>query len=134
MSDRGHRGLDHTADLAIEAWAGSEASLLEEATLAMVELLMDGAMPTATASRTVHLSSFDGEDRLVRLLSEVLYLATGENFVTVNATVTLTDDGVTAQLAGAAAVPTNEIKAVTYHDLSLRETGGRWTARVVFDV
>ncbi|NLE75301.1 MAG: archease [Chloroflexi bacterium] len=30
--------------------------------------------------------------------------------------------------------PRREIKAATYHDLSLRQTEGRWQGTVVFDV
>ncbi|MEM6995505.1 MAG: archease [Myxococcota bacterium] len=130
----GHRSIDHTGDLAIEVWAPTEAALLARAAVALTELLTDGATVPATAQRTVKLECFDPEDRLVQWLSEVLYWATTEHFLLAHADVTLSPNTLAAALYGAPGDVACEIKAVTYHDLSLVVHADHVTARIVFDV
>ena len=134
QSARGHRSIDHTADLALEIWAESEAGVLEQAAVALTELLMDGATVADRQRRVVTLEALDPEDRLVRWLSELLWLATGEGFLAARASVTMDGDGLRAEIEGDAAEVAQEIKAATYHDVSLAPEGDGWRARVVFDV
>jgi len=135
--DRGHRQVEHTADLALEIWARSEEGVLEEGLRALVAILTDGAKISPNARREVQLEALDPEDRLVRWLNEVLYLATVEGFLACEARIQLTPRGVRAVLAGEAESGSRlqaEIKSVTYHGLALSRQDGRLTARVVFDV
>ena len=135
MTARGHRSIDHTADLALEIWAPDEVGVLEQAAVALTELLMDGAEVPGTERRTVSLDALDREDRLVRWLSELLWLATGEGFVAARAAVQLREDGgLSAEVAGAPVAVAQEIKAATYHDVRLGPDADGWRAQVVFDV
>lgn len=76
-----HRTLDHTADVRLEIRAPSEEALLAEAALALVEALTEGEAPPALEERAVRVESLDAEDRLVRWLNEVLYLAVIRGFL-----------------------------------------------------
>ncbi len=137
MSDRGHRSIEHTADLAVELWAPDEPALLVEGARALVELLTGGAAIDATAERTLELTAIDAEDRLVRWLAEVLYLASFEGFLVDDATLELSGASLRATVRGqsdAADKLETEIKAVTYHDLRLERGPSGVRARVVFDV
>jgi SHS2 domain-containing protein len=137
MPDRGHRLLDHTADVAVELWAPDEPALLEEGARALVELLTEGAPLVGTAERAVELEAIDPEDRLVRWLSEVLYLATVEGFLVTGAALELPDAALRGTVRGmpaAAAALRTEIKAVTHHDLRLERGPQGVRARVVLDV
>jgi SHS2 domain-containing protein len=137
MIARGHRLLDHTADVEVELWAPDEPALLEEGARALVELLTEGAPIGGTATRTVELPAIDPEDRLVRWLSEVLYLATVEGFLVASAALELRGAGLRGSVRGqpdAADRLRTEIKAVTYHDLHLERGPAGVRARVVFDV
>lgn len=141
VGDRGHRPLEHTADVAVELWAPDEATLLVEGARALVELLTEGAEAPrageATAERTLALTALDPEDRLVRWLAEVLYLATVEGFLVHDATLELTGTSLRGTVRGqphAADRLRTEIKAVTYHDLRLEHGPAGVRARVVFDV
>jgi SHS2 domain-containing protein len=135
---RGHHQIDHTADLAFEVWADDEASLLEEAAHALILAMTEGAEAMGVAARVVELDSLDAEDRLVRFLNEVAVLAMTDGFVTASASVSLHEHGLCATLHGeedARAKVLAEVKAVTYHDLSLaRGEDGLWRARFVVDV
>lgn len=150
MSARGHRSIEHTADVALELWAPDEAALLVEGARALVELLTEGAaVPGPTTAdaptevtpplreRSIELRALDPEDRLVRWLGEVLYLAGTEGFLVHDATLELPGSdlrGTVRGQAGAADRLRTEIKAVTYHDLRLDRGPGRVCARVVLDV
>ncbi len=137
MSSRGHRSLEHTADLAVELWAPDEPTLLVEGARALVELLTEGAAIHATAQRAVELVALDAEDRLVRWLGEVLYLAAVEGFLVHDAVLELPDGGLRGTVRGQAHAADRlrtEIKAVTYHDLRLERGPTGVRARVVFDV
>lgn len=137
MTTAGHRSIEHTADLAIELWAPDETSLLLEGARAVIELLTDGATILANDERPVELTALDPEDRLVRWLSEVLYLASTEGFLVADASLTLSDSGLRGAMRGEADASSRlrtEIKAVTYHDLRLEHGPQGVRARVVFDV
>lgn len=137
MSDRGHRSVEHTADLAVELWAPDEPALLVEGARALVELLTEGAPVQATAERPIELRAIDPEDRLVRWLAEVLYLASCEGFLVDDAALELPGASLRGTVRGQAHAADRlrtEIKAVTYHDLRLERGPAGVRARVVFDV
>jgi SHS2 domain-containing protein len=134
---RGHRQLDHTADLVLSFWAPTEAELLVEAARSLVEVLTDEAAVAAEQSRRVRIDALDPPDRLVRWLNEVLVLATVEGFLVADADLHLDEHGLDADVrgqAGALALVCTELKSVTYHDLELRRAEDRFVGRVVVDV
>jgi SHS2 domain-containing protein len=135
--DRGHRQVEHTADLALEIWAPSEEEVLEEGLKALVGILTGGARVAPRHSREVAIEALDPEDRLVRWLNEVLYLATVERFLACEAQIQLTPGGIHARLRGETDGRTRlqtEVKSVTYHGLALSRQDGGLIARVVLDV
>ena len=132
----GHRPIDHTADLAIELWADDLPALLAEGARALVEILTDGATLVATAERPIELDAIDDEDRLVRFLNEVVWLALGEGFLVVDATLEPTPTGLRGHVRGSldAGKIVTEVKSATYHDLTLTRTPEGLRAQVVIDV
>lgn len=133
----GHRQIEHTADLAFEIWAADFGELLSEAARAVVAVITDGHPPMGADRRDVEISAIDDEDRLVRWLNEVLYLALVDGFLVVDAALERTQAGLRGRVLGKAdardAIVT-EVKSATYHDLVVRRDGDGWVARVVMDV
>jgi SHS2 domain-containing protein len=134
----GYRQIDHTADLALEIWAGSEEQLLEEAARAVVALVTEDEAGTGDERRRIRLEALDPGDRLVRWLNEIVHLAVAEGFLVGSAEVSLDGPGgLRADLRGRARAfdgLRGEVKAVTYHGLRLDREGDRWRAVVVIDV
>lgn len=133
----GFRQIDHTADLALQLWAPSEAELLQVGARAIVSTLTGGADVRADASRPVSVDALDAEDRLVQWLNEIIYAAVTDGFVTASADIELGATSLTATLHGeadAAAKVETELKSVTYHDLKLEHTDAGWRAQIVIDV
>ena len=134
---RGHRQLDHPADLVLELWAPSEQELLVEAAQALIEVLTEGAAVPAESERRLTLESLDPEDRLVRWLNEVLVLATVEGFVLCDAELALRPGGLEAVVRGRAEAPElvrTEVKSVTYHGLQLHHRAEGFVGKVTIDV
>jgi SHS2 domain-containing protein len=140
VTTAGHRWLDHTADLALEVWAADEPALLLAAAAAIVDALTEGA-PLEDApevTRDLDLDALDAEDRIVRWLNEVLFLATVEGVFVTGGTLHLRGaGGLSGRVLGRAAGPEAvraEIKSATYHGLELRHDEGRVVAQIVLDV
>ena len=137
MSATGHTQIDHTADLALELWAPSEAELLAEASRAVVAIMTEGKSPAPETVRTVELDPVDNEDRLVQWVNEIIYLAVTEGFVVASCELDLQDSRLAATVRGqpdAGDLLAGELKSATYHDLALEQRDDGWWARLVIDV
>ena len=133
----GHRQIEHTADLAFEIWGADFGELLSEAARAVIAVMTDAQSVRGVDRRDVEIEALDDEDRLVRWLNEVLYLALVEGFVVHDAALESTPAGLRGYAVGKAdarASIVTEVKSATYHDLVVRRDGDRWMARVVMDV
>ncbi len=137
MKEPGYRYVDHTADIALEVWAPTQAALLREGARAVIDELTGGAQLSGTATIGVRVESMDAPDRLVVWLNEVLYHAVTEGFLYCDSELTLTADGLTGDVVGEADAADRietELKSATYHDLVYEARDGGWFARVVIDV
>jgi len=137
-----YRLIDHTADMAFEVEAPTFAALIETATAALGDVVLDCAEARLDEERSIEVRGDDREDVLVAWLNEVVVLFEDEGFLAWEARVEH-EDGTSARgrLLGRRLDPESEppdrvIKAVTYHDLQVVEgAGGRpWRARVVLDL
>ena len=135
---RGHRQVDHTADLALELWGESEVDVLLAGAEAVIAIMTEGGEVAARAERRVVIDAVDAQDRLVQWLNEIVFAAVSDGFLFGSADIALEGaTGLAATVRGEAEAGERvvvELKSATYHDLELRERGGAWQARVVIDV
>lgn len=129
--------LPHTADWAFRALGRDVRELFENAAHALFAL--EGARARGDASdtaRTVHVTALDYESLLVNWLTELLWLQElhREMYQRFDIT-TLTPTELRAQVFGVPLARLDKmIKAVTYHNLSVKQTTNGWEAVVVVDV
>jgi SHS2 domain-containing protein len=69
---RGHRLLEHTADIGVEAWGADLREAFAEAALALFELMVDVTTIEERAERRFSIAASDLEDLLVAWLSELI--------------------------------------------------------------
>lgn len=135
---RGHRQLDHTADLALELWGESEEDVLLAGAEAVVDIMTEGGEVEEREQRAVRIDAVDSQDRLVQWLNEIIVAAVQGGFLFGSAEIALEGrTGLSATIRGephAGARVVTELKSATYHELELGERGGAWRARVVIDV
>jgi SHS2 domain-containing protein len=136
----GYRVFDHTADLGVEVTGATREELYEGAAFALFDLLTDLSAVREAQERTLAVGGEGPDDLLVNFLRELLYLWNGEGFLIRRCTIReVAPRRLTALLLGEPYDPARhrirmEIKAVTYHQASVRRTEAGWVARVVFDV
>jgi SHS2 domain-containing protein len=141
MSDEtdedGIRVIEHTADWALRLRGGDLPELFRRAAEGLARLLVaDAADVPLDQARDVVLEAYDTEDLLVDWLGELVYWAERDEMVFPVADlrqVTTTRLEGTVR-GGRVTEMQKHIKAVTYHDLAIRETEGGLEVTVVFDV
>ncbi len=132
--------LNHTADIGIEVWGKAKKELFANAVDALFDLIVDLTGVNNVNEKVIAAKGTDIEDLLVNFLREALYLFNGERWLVKKCKLLeLSDTQIVAQLRGEPYNPhkhqlRKEIKAVTYHDLSIRKAAEGWRAKVIFDV
>jgi SHS2 domain-containing protein len=137
-----YRLIDHTADMAYEVEGASFEHLLETATAALADIVLDCEHATLDESRELAVGGADREDVLVAWLNEVVVAFEEDGFLAWDADVEHADErGARGVLRGRTLdfdheQPDRVVKAVTYHDLSVREgsSGRPWSAQIVLDL
>ena len=132
--------LSHTGDLGMLVYGRDLQELFAHAAWAMFDLMSDATSIRPQQAITISVAATDLEDLLVRWLGELLYLYDTQRFLGCAATLTtLESTHLTATVQGETFDPTRhpidtEIKAVTYHQITVEQIDGRWRARVIFDL
>jgi SHS2 domain-containing protein len=131
----GYREIEHTADWELEAWAPDLPGLLEQAARGMYVLSGTLLQPGHRQSRSFSIEMSDPENLLVQFLSELLYYSENEGLAFDSFAFNFQDQSFSAYLEGSPISETEkEIKAVTYHNLEIRQSEQGLQVRIVFDV
>ena len=128
--------IEHTADRAFRVAARDMAGLLEAAAYAM--LALDGSRPTTgpSAVREIEVEGVDRESLLVNWLNEVLYVEQAHGLACEQFHIEeLTNYRLRARVETRVCDQRcRTIKAVTFHNLEVRETALGLEAELVLDV
>ncbi len=137
-SDQPYEMLAHTADLKMRAYGASVPELFTNALQGMFAIVHPRKkIPITQVDREVIVHSSKRAYLLIEFLAECLYLSDVHNEAYQTATIELcSDTDVKAIVHGYAisGFEGPEIKAVTYHDISVEYIHGLWQATVVFDI
>ena len=133
--------IDHTADLGIEVTGRTKRDLFAKAAMSLMDILVERkASGDGGKEKALTVEGSDPADLLINFLREILYLFNGEALIIGNFDITKCDN---KQLAARLFlepydkkkhVMKTEIKAVTYHGLSVERIKKGWKARIIFDV
>ena len=132
--------FDHTADLGIECSGRTMKELLENAAAVMLDCMFERDGLEAIEEHALSAAGDDREELLINFLREILYRVNGERFLPKEIAITSLEGArLTCRLAGEHYDGDRhrwkgEIKAVTYHNVSIEEGPAGLTARVVLDV
>ncbi len=131
--------FDHTADLGIRAVAPDRATLIDQLAAGLygaIGEIVPGPPHDVRALAITAAPATAARDLLTELLHwfEVEALvATDVTVVTWNPT-TLRVEVSLATIDAGRSVLAHEVKAVTYHELAIREVDGGWEAVVIVDI
>ena len=128
--------IEHTADWAYRVRGKDLAELFIQAALGLYALVGMELAPGERITRSLQLEGIDHESLLVAWLNELLYFHESEGLGFERLEIQHLDEtNIQAKVTGA---PTQQwlkdIKAVTYHNLAIRETESGLEVTLVLDV
>ena len=139
-TDLNYQVIDHTADLGILVKAPDVKDLFVDAAYAMTDLMVKRDISKKGTERELLVEGEDFPDLMVRWLSEILYLFDGEHILV--SAIEISSISPIRLQSTLTVVPLKrghheilrEIKAVTYHQISVKRVHDGWEARIIFDV
>ena len=132
--------IEHTADLGFKAYGETLERLFIHAAEAFFEAIVALESIKGKIERSIEVEADMLEDLMVSWLAEFLYLYDTERLVFNSFQIKCIDHSkLEAKARGEVLDPARHeiktgIKAVTYHQLYVKETEGGWEAQVILDV
>lgn len=131
----GYEERPHTADWALDVWGPDFLALLNEAAIGMFALIGGRLNEDSRQSRHLSFIELDRESLLVSFLSELVFINESEQLGFDLFQLSLRDLELDVELEGCIIVgQAKQIKAVTYHNLEIRNTSRGLETTIVFDV
>ncbi len=134
-----YRFLEHTADIKFQAFGKSIEEVFENSALAMFNAMYDGKVKERKNFK-INVKGKDFESLLYNFLEEVLFLFDSEGFFIAkvkNIKIDKSNFKLEAEVLGDYAKNYKihiDVKAITYHEMFVRQEGIKWVAQVVLDV
>jgi SHS2 domain-containing protein len=134
------RVLEHTADIGFEAFGATREEVFANAARALVHLMVELETIAPQEKLSLRAEASDLPSLLVNWLSEILYLFDAEGWLLGEFEFeSFTDHTLAARGRGEKFDGRRHqvkllVKAITYHQLDLRETGRGWRAQVYVDI
>jgi len=137
---KGFRIIDHTADVGMAVRGGNLGEILSNAAVALFSLITDLDQVAEESRFDVEVKADDSTSLLVDWLNELVYLFDTRHVLLCRfEMLKVTERELEAACYGEAFDPSKhklmrEIKAATYHMLTLERHGGALEARVILDI
>ena len=132
--------LEHTADIGLIVYGEDLQALFENAGEAFFHLMTDLRKVRLRTERWIEIGKENLERLMVDWLTGLLYLHDVEHLLFKKFQVeSVGEDGLRARVKGepfqeGIHVMKTGVKAVTYHQIEVRETKEGWRARIIFDL
>ncbi len=132
--------FDHTADVGVIARAAELRGLVWPAAMGLYEVIGDVQAGGETNQREFHLAGEDAADMLRDFLAELLFEFEQHKRRLTHLYVEAFDEHRLDAIASLAIVDDQrstyyrEVKAVTYHELSIKQVPGGYEARYILDI
>jgi SHS2 domain-containing protein len=138
-SNKDYEILEHTADIGIKITGNSLTEIFWKAIHATADLLSGGIEIQPVIERGFSAEEENMETALVSVLEEIIYFFEKELFLPSVCSVNIENDQYQINLKGNIVSAEDikngtEIKAVTYHQLEIKEVDGQYQATIIFDI
>ena len=136
----GYATFDHTADIGLEAWGATFGEALAEAGMGLQAIMLDGGSVCPRDTRTFQVTAGDAAALLVAWLSELLFAFETDGWLSAAIDISAAD---ACKLSATARGEMFDdarhelgvgVKAVSYHDLTVRCEADGVRVRVILDV
>jgi SHS2 domain-containing protein len=132
--------LDHTADIGLVVYGGDLKALFENAGEGFFHIITDLRKVKRRIERPIMLRGESLDRLIVDWLNELLYLHDVEGLLFKGFKVkSVGEDGLKATVKGepfqeGVHVIKTGVKAVTYHQIEVRQENGHWRAQIIIDL
>ncbi len=132
--------IDHTGDIGLLVSAENLEALFEKSAFGMFEVIADLRNVDQTEKVEVRVEAEDLETLFIRWLSELNFIHITQELIFSRFEIDALDEKCAVGRAWGEKTDFSrhtiftEVKAVTYHDLSIKKSGGVWQARFIFDM
>lgn len=140
----GFKVTEHTADTGIKFWGQSFSDMLINAAKGMFSLIVDRRTVRPVIEKRIEITGADYEEITINWLREIHYIHQSAFFLFRDFICETIDeaDKKTIAVFTARGEPVDDsrhnifldIKLVTYHMFCVKNTGGIWEGRVIFDI
>jgi len=135
-----YKFINHTADIGIKIWGESLKELFKNAAYALFDIIAELNKVKVENFIEVKIEGEKIDELLADWLRDLLYKFNGEGYLLKKFKVEeVSEKGLKAEVGGekldlARHSLKREVKAVTYHGLTVKRRDKRWEAQVIFDV
>ncbi|MGR3178808.1 MAG: archease [Candidatus Anammoxibacter sp.] len=142
--------IDHTADLGILVYGNDLNQLFANAANALSDIITDKPKVEEVEPKEIIVTGIDLEQLMINWLQEVLYnydvysflftrfdvheIITSKHEESSPTSLTIKATGFGETFDHERHVILTEVKAATYHQIEVKESGGKWQARIIFDL
>jgi len=142
----GFKFLEHTADVKIQVEERTLSKAFSTSALAMKEVMAEQINVAPRIKKEISIESENKESLLYDFLEQFLYLLDAEGFILSKAPIVKIEEtkegdkagfSLKANIIGDSAknyIFTNDVKAITYNDMSIKESKDKTTIVFVIDV
>jgi SHS2 domain-containing protein len=135
-----YKTIEHTADIGIEVEAPDREGIFTRSALAMFDLMFGLESIGHAQKRRISVTGDGLDELLIAWLNDLIYVYSVDKIIFGGfSEADLGENRFSAVASGEHIVPGKhradlEVKAATYHDLSVSRSDGGWIARIIFDV
>jgi len=132
--------IDHTADIGIKIWGKSLKELFENAAYALFDIIAELNKVEVKSFIDIRIEGEKIDVLLADWLRDLLYKFNGDGYLFKKFKVErVSEKGLEAKVGGEKLDLSRhslkrEVKAVTYHGLTVKRRDKRWEAQVIFDI
>lgn len=140
MEAKNWEEVDISGDVGLRVWGNSLAGLFRNAAEGMYSLVADVGLIENNKEISVQAKGESREGLLVAFLNELIFNFDSNGFIGKEIKIReITEHSVSATIRGQenGTLTGNGhllLKAATYHNISVQESEGKWTAFVMFDI
>ncbi len=127
--------LEHPSELKIRSFGKDLPEVFVNSALAMMEFLFGKVSKNKIQHEWIEVEADNLESLLIDWLADILYLSNSKKRIYLDYKVLeFSNHKIVADIGSQKALAKDEIKAVTYHELSISKQNGLWQATVVYDI
>lgn len=140
----GYHFLEHTADIKVKAYGKTLNEAFQEAARALFEIMTDTSKITPTIRRKIEIEAEDAQALLYEWLEEFIYLFDAEGLVFSEFSVEsiqqtegrykLKGEAIGEEFNMEKHPQRTEIKAITYHEMKIKQAPDQTILEFVFDI